>query len=396
VTEPHPGTRRVALVTTARSDLSILRPVRDAIERHGDLDPIVIAAGTHADGMAGGRALLAEAGIEPAAWVPFLTAEDRPVDIARSMGTALSGFAEALDDLRPDVVVLVGDRYETHSAAAAAVPLRIPIAHLHGGELSFGAIDERFRHSITKLADLHFVSTESYAARLRQMGERPDRIVVSGAPALDLVRSLPRLGLDELARRLDVTPDALGSALLVTFHPATAALTTAAEEADELVAALAGTDRPVIVTLPNRDPAGSQVRARLEELARRHPDRVRLHEELGAVGYFSAMAACAAMVGNSSSGIIEAASFGLPVVNVGSRQDGRVRGANVIDVPARRQAIADAIALATDARTRERVRTEPNPYDRGGASALIAATLAGVDLIQLGGPKPFYDLPTGT
>lgn len=310
--------------------------------------------------------------------------------IAASLGIGVMGFARAFSRTRPDVLVLLGDRFEMFAAAAAATPLRIPLAHIHGGEASTGAIDESFRHAITKLSHLHFASTQAYADRIVQMGEHPSRVIVSGAPSLDGIRDLPPIDTVAFERRFNV-PSTLAP-LLVTYHPVTLEVGALDAQLDALFGALEDVGLPVVLTDPNADEGGAVIRARADAFAR---DRQHVYRvaNFGRQGYFDAMRLASAMVGNSSSGIIEAASFGLPVVNIGTRQDGRIRGGNVIDTACDRAAIADAIRQATSPAFRSSLRGLGNPYDRGGAARIIAERLSSVPLDESLLRKRFHDLP---
>jgi UDP-hydrolysing UDP-N-acetyl-D-glucosamine 2-epimerase len=253
----------------------------------------------------------------------------------------------------------------------------MPVAHLHGGEVTEGAIDNQIRHAITKCAHLHFVSAEPHARRVAAMGEEPWRIHNVGAPGLDRIRTTPRLSRADLASRLDL---AVGDRwLLVTYHPATLEYQDTGRHTDELVAALEKIDATFVVTYPNADTAGRTVIARLQELAGRHP-RVRLVQNLGDDVYLSLMREADAMVGNSSSGLIEAPSFALPVVNVGARQAGRLRAANVIDVGPERDEILGGIEAALAPAFREGLSGMTNPYGDGHAAERIVRVLRTVEL----------------
>jgi UDP-hydrolysing UDP-N-acetyl-D-glucosamine 2-epimerase len=269
------------------------------------------------------------------------------------------------------MLVLLGDRYETLAAASAALPFNIPIAHIHGGALTEGATDDAIRHAISKMSHLHFVAARAYAQRLRRLGEERWRITVSGAPGLDAVRRLARMSPAELEGDLGVP---IGSAtLLVTYHPET--LDPDRAHVAELLAALDRIDAPIVITSPNADPGRGAIQRAIETFVRRGPDRV-LVANLGQRRYLSLLAAVGAMVGNSSSGIIEAPSFHLPVVNIGGRQRGRLRARNVIDAPARRGDIERAIRRALSPRWRRSLRGLRNPYGDGSAPRRIAAVLA--------------------
>lgn len=381
-------TRTVAVVTTGRADVSILRPVVAAIEAHPRLSTLLVVGGGHLAHHRGGSTTWASMGVpdDRVERADFLLAADDPLSIVTSMGLATIRHGEIYDRRRPDLVLVTGDRSEMHGAAVAAVPLGIPLAHLHGGELSYGAMDDAFRHSLSKLAALHFASTEQHARRLRQLGAEDDLVHVTGAPALDLMRRVEPMAPAVLAERTGLAEDQLASALLMTFHPVTRE-GQALAQLEEVIAAVDRTRRPVLVTAPNADAEGVAIRHRLEAWQATDPERVSLVDELGAEAYFSLLARVAAMVGNSSSGIIEAASFRLPTVNVGTRQDGRTRAANVLDAPADRDEIAEALRIATSDEFRTGLAGLANPYDGGDAGSTIANVLATVDLARLRRPR---------
>lgn len=380
--------RRIAVVTTARSDYGIWRPVLAALCAEPDLELALIVGGSHLDDAFGRteNAILAD-GFTIAARVPFLPAADSRLATAQAMGTALTGFADAFAATNPHVVLVLGDRWEILAAASAAAVMGLPLAHVHGGELTLGAMDDAFRHAITKLAHLHFPATAAYAARIRQLGEEDWRVVVSGAPALDTLRGLALPDRAALAARLGF--DLPGRFILSTFHPVTTELDDTAHQVGELLAALDATGLPVLFTYAGADPGGRAINAAIDAHCAARP-QCRVMPSLGSETYFAAMAHAACMVGNSSSGIIEAASFALPVVNIGRRQDGRERGANVIDCGHERAEIGAAIAraLASD------FTGLHNPYDAGGAAQVIVATLRAVALDHRLLAKGFVDQPS--
>jgi UDP-N-acetylglucosamine 2-epimerase (non-hydrolysing)/GDP/UDP-N,N'-diacetylbacillosamine 2-epimerase (hydrolysing) len=277
-----------------------------------------------------------------------------------------------------------------HAAALAALPFRIPVAHIEGGDLTEGAIDDALRHCITKLSHLHFVSTQEYARRVTQLGEEPWRVIVSGAPSLDNLHSLKLLTADELERKYAIS--LRPPALLVTFHPVTLEYEHTHEQISELIAALKTFDLPIIITMPNADTSGRSITQAMREFAGSHPS-TRFVENLGTRDYLSTMAHAGVMVGNSSSGIIEAPSLKLPVVNIGTRQRGRTRAANVIDVGYDRREIADGIKKALQPEFRQSLSNLVNPYGSGDAAAIIVERLKTVSLTDKSIlSKSFYDV----
>lgn len=380
--------RRLAVVTTARSDYGIWKPVLAAIQADTALELLLIVGGAHLSPAFGHtETAIAADGFVAAERLHFLLSADEPLAVARSMGLATTGFADALARQAPDLVLLLGDRWETLAAASAAAVLGLPVAHLHGGELTLGAQDDAFRHAITKLSALHFVATEEYGRRVRQLGEEPWRVVVCGAPGLDAIRATTPLDRAQLSRRLGrPLPDDF---LLVTFHPVTTEAGANAGYAEELLAALDAVGLPVLFTYAGADAGGVLINTAIDAFCALHPDSQVL-PALGSAAYFGAMAAAAAMVGNSSSGIIEAASFDLAVVNIGRRQEGRVRGNNVIDSSHGRVEVEAAIRTALKP---DFPRRCPNPYDRGGATAVIVETCKSIELGPRLTVKGFADWP---
>jgi len=371
--------KRIGVVTVSRSDYGHLRPVLEALRRAPDLELLLLVAGMHLASEFGLTVRDIEAdGFPISARVEMLGGGDTPEAVAAATGRGVAGFGKAFARLCPDVVVVLGDRFEMLAAAVAALPFALPVAHIHGGEVSEGAMDNQIRHAITKLAHLHFVSAEPHARRIAAMGEEPWRIHTVGAPGLDRLATtepLPRAGL---ARELRL-PEA-GPWLLVTFHPVTLEYRDTAAHIDELLAALEKTDGFIVITYPNADTAGRLIIERIEEFAGRHPRRCQLAKSLGERLYLSLLRHADLMIGNSSSGLIEAPSFGLPVVNVGARQRGRLRGANVVDVEPSREDVLRGIEAAQVPAFRARAGAAANPYGDGHAAPRIVDVLRSVPI----------------
>jgi UDP-hydrolysing UDP-N-acetyl-D-glucosamine 2-epimerase len=333
--------RVISVVTVGRSDYSIYRPLLRRVADHPDLELRVLVSGMHLEERFGMTvALIERDGFAITARIPVLQEEDTPEAVARAMGLGVAGFSRYFAQEPPGMLVVLGDRFEMFAAALAAVPFNIPIFHLHGGELSEGAMDDRFRHGLTKMSHLHGVATEVYRQRVIQLGEEPWRVIHCGALSLDNLLDLRRLERAELERRFDL--DLRTPSLLVTLHPTTSEFEQAGPQTDALLAALREVALPVIFTMPNADMAGRVIRARIADFAAMYP-QARCVENFGPEGYFSILGEVSAMVGNSSSGLLEAPSFGLPVVNIGNRQKGRLRAGNVLDVPFIAEEIAATI-----------------------------------------------------
>lgn len=384
--------RTIGVVTVGRSDYGIYRPLLRALAAEPELELRVLVSGMHLSPEFGSTVSMIEAdGYPIAERIETIRSPDSPAGTGQSIGLGVLGFSEAFERSRPDILVVLGDRFDMYPAALAALPFRIPVAHVHGGELTFGAIDDALRHSMTKLSHLHFAATEGYARRIIQLGEEPWRVTVSGALALDDVENQPVLSTTELEQRFGIRLDP--APLLVTFHPATLEYEHTGRQTAELLAALEAAGRPVIFTAPNADAAGREVRAAVEGFVARRRDAW-LVENFGQPAYFSVLRQIAAMVGNSSSGVIEAASFGLPVVNIGSRQEGRTRAANVLDVAPVRGEILAAIGRATSPEFRAALARCANPYRaaNGSAAKTIVGRLKTVALDETLWTKKFYDI----
>lgn len=383
--------RRIGVVTTARSDYGIYRPLLHRLHADADIDLRVLVTGMHLSPEFGLTVKAIEAdGFPIAERVEMLLASDSPEGIAKSIGLGVIGFAQAYARVRPDILIVLGDRFEMYAAALAAVPFTIPIAHLHGGEVTQGAFDEALRHSLTKLSHLHFVSTAEYARRVRQLGEEPWRVCVAGAPSLDNLRTVQLFSQDEMRQQYGVALQP--PLLLVTFHPVTLEPDQAEAQISELLAALEVAQLPVVFTGVNADTGGRIIQQKIDAFAQSQPT-VQVLDNLGTRGYFSLMRQATAMVGNSSSGLIEAPSFELPVVNIGTRQVGRVRAANVIDVDTDRAAILAGIRRAVSPEFRAGLRGLINPYGDGTAAEKIVARLKSVELDRRLIMKRFVDWP---
>ena len=379
----------IAAVTVGRSDFGIYRPVLRALLERGLL-VVPVAGGSHLDKEAGYTIdEIREAGYPDIETVDMSVASDEPEGIAKSMSLGVAGFAAVFGRRKPDTVLLLGDRFEMFAAASAALPFAIPIAHIHGGELTEGAIDDQIRHAITKMSHLHFVSTDEHRRRVLQMGEEPWRVTVSGAPGLDNLQTIEYVDRATLAAELDLDLDI--DPLLVTFHPVTLEYGDTQKQIKELINVLRQVPRPIVLTYPNSDTHHHKIVDAIKAFAAKQAN-VSAVPSLGVRRYFSLMKISAAMVGNSSSGIIEAASFGLPVVNIGSRQAGRIRGTNVIDVECSHEQIEAAIVRATSIEFRAVASNVVNPYGNGNASRIIAGVIADAPDAPILLRKKFCDL----
>ncbi|ADU62995.1 MAG: UDP-N-acetylglucosamine 2-epimerase (hydrolyzing) [Pseudodesulfovibrio sp.] len=382
----------ICVFTGTRAEYGLLKPIMDRIRADNGLTLSLIVSGSHLSPRHGHTvdAILAD-GFTPDALVPLPLEDDTPLGTARALGVGVGEYANALERIKPDMLVVLGDRYETFACATAAALIRVPVAHLHGGETTEGAVDEFFRHAVTKMAHLHFASCEKHRQRIIQLGEHPDTVFDVGAVGVEIALSLPLLSRTELESAIGF---AMGDkCLLTTYHPVTLG-DDGPEQVQQFFAGLEtvlGQDREVTVILTgaNADPGASAIDAAAARLAGRHPGRVHAAASLGQLRYLSAMKHCAAVVGNSSSGIIEAPSLGVPTVNVGSRQQGRERAASVLDCPAKAEAVARTISRALAPPTGDIVKAARNPYEKTGTSQRIVAE------IKKRGPgtvKSFHDI----
>ena len=318
--------RKICVVTGTRAEYGLMSRLIRLINDSDKTQLQLIATNMHLSPRFGNTYLEIEAdGIKIDKKVPIIddSAPDTAVETLYSMSKALSGFAEAYAELKPDLVVVLGDRYEILAAATAALIERIPVAHLHGGEITEGAYDDAIRHSITKMSHLHFTSTEEYRRRVIQLGEQPERVFNVGALGVENIKKLPLMSKEEIEREIDFEID--GNTILVTYHPVTLGNRTAKEDIDDFIAALEERkDLRVIFTMPNSDTGGQFIVDAINGFVTRNSDRAKAYKSLGVLRYLSVMKQVAAVVGNSSSGLLEVPSFGIPTLNIGDRQNGRI------------------------------------------------------------------------
>lgn len=382
--------RKICVVTGTRADYGLLRWVMQGIVDAQGLELQVVATGMHLSPEFG----LTYRDIEGDGFridrkVEMLLSSDSPAGMTKSMGLGLIGLADALEGLRPDLVLLLGDRFEIFSAAAAALLARVPIAHLHGGESTEGAADEAMRHSVTKMAYLHFVAAEEYRQRVIQLGEDPSRVFLVGGLGIDNIQKLQLLDRPALERTLGFE---LGrKSLLVTFHPATLDAQAADAQMAGLLDALAGMDdTQLIFTLPNADAGSRALIDRVRQFVAGHAN-ARAYTSLGQLRYLSCLRHVDGVVGNSSSGLIEAPSLGKGTINIGDRQSGRLKAGSVIDCSVDPASIRAALRQLYSPVFQESLKTVRNPYGEGGASEKIVGILRNFPL-ESALKKSFYDL----
>jgi GDP/UDP-N,N'-diacetylbacillosamine 2-epimerase (hydrolysing) len=369
------STRRVCVVTGSRAEYGLLRWVLRGIKECPDLELQLAVTGSHLSPEFGLTYRdIEEDGFRINARVEMLLSSDTAVGTAKSLGLGLVGFADTWAELRPDLIVVLGDRVEILAAAAAGMIARVPIAHIHGGEATEGAIDESVRHAVTKMAHLHFVAAEEYRRRVIQLGEQPDRVFLVGGLGVDSIQRLTLLGREQLEQSLGFP---LGRRnLLVTFHPATLEEDAARVQVGELLTALEQLpDTHFIFTLPNAETESRVVTRMIEQFVARHAAVATAFKSLGQLRYLSCLQHCDGMVGNSSSGLTEAPSLRKGSVNIGDRQRGRLKATSVIDCEASAPAIGAALQRLYSAQFVAQLEHTVNPYGAGGASERIVEVL---------------------
>lgn len=382
--------RRIAILTTSRADYGLLHWLMRAVDEDPATRLFVIAAGSHLSKAYGRTADEIEAdGFKIVARVKTLPFADTPAGVARALGRGATAFAEALIALKPDVLVVLGDRWELLAACSAAVALRIPIAHIHGGESTEGALDEQVRHAVSKLAHLHFTAAEPYRRRLIRMGEDPARVLNVGAPGLESIRRSKPMARGELESRLGFSLK--GPLAAVTVHPATLSASRGDGAVDAVLAALDRAGLRAVLTFAGADAGGRAINARLKRYAASRPGRAVAAASLGQRGYIGLLSAADVVVGNSSSGLIEVPALRRPTVNVGDRQKGRLRAPSVIDCPPNAAAVTRALRRALSPAFRRRNCRGLTPYGDGRTAARILGALKRAPLGEALLRKSFHD-----
>jgi UDP-hydrolysing UDP-N-acetyl-D-glucosamine 2-epimerase len=383
------GKRKICVVSGSRAEYGLLYWVMKGILEDPELQLQIVATGMHLSPEFGSTyRVIEDDGFIIDASVEMLLSSDTPRGVGKSIGLGVIGFVDALVSLKPDIMVVLGDRFEIFAAATAALVTKVPLAHIAGGDITEGAYDESFRHSITKMAHLHFASNESSAARVIQLGESPDRVYAVGSPGLDYIKRVNLYTRSEIQERLGFQFKAKN--LLITFHPVTLDDRPSPVQFQSLLDALGmiGEDVGLIFTKPNADSEGRTLHKMIDDFVLSHPN-ARAYVSLGQVHYLSAVAQVDAVVGNSSSGLYEVPSFKKPTVNIGDRQTGRMRASSVIDCEPDKVAIVDAINRTFTMDCSGTV----NPYGDGESSSRIIAVLKAIpdpaSLIK----KRFFDLP---
>lgn len=382
---------KICVITGSRADYGLLKELIRQIRNDDRLQLILLVTGSHLSHQHGlTYHEIKNDGFEIDASIDLELQGDTPIDISRATARAIEGFSVAYLRFQPDLVIMLGDRYELLGASISALFHKIPIAHIHGGEVTAGAIDEAIRHSLTKLSHLHFVATTTYRNRVIQLGEHPDSILVVGGLGVDAIMRLTLLTREELEEELQISFQPRN--LLLTFHPVTAGSIDSSVQLKAVLKALFDKqDHLIIITAPNADPDNLTLTKLLEEFESSR-DNVAIFKSLGQLKYFSTIAQVDAVIGNSSSGIMEVPSFKKATINIGDRQEGRLRATSVIDCEADVKMIKDAIEKVYTPHFRAMLDNVKNPYGEGGSVEMIMDVLKNTNFERLC-KKQFYDLP---
>lgn len=386
--------RKVCIFTGTRAEYGLLKPLIDELKTNKSIELQMIISGMHLSPEFGLTYKEIEMqGISKVEKIEILLSSDTPVAISKSIGLGFISFSEALSRLKPDIFVGLGDRFELFSAVSTCLVLKIPVAHIHGGEETIGAIDNAFRHAITKMAHLHFTSTIEYKRRVIQLGENPERVFYVGAIGLDNIKKMKLLSKNELEKELNF--EIKFPTILLSFHPVTLEENTSKKHFTEILKAIDNfKDLKIIFTKTNSDTYGRIINKMIDDYVKKNPEKAIVYESLGQLKYLSCMSYVDGIVGNSSSGIIEAPSFKIGTVNIGDRQKGRIKARSVIDCKPEEKEIVDAIKKILDVKFRKSLINLKNPYDLGDgnlASKKISEVLLNFkldDLIK----KEFYNL----
>jgi len=382
--------RKFCVVTSSRADYGLLRGLVQEISKEDLFQLQIIATGMHLSPEFGLTYREIEAdNFNIDCKLEMLLSSDTPGGLTKSMGLALISYSEALESLKPDLLIILGDRFEILSAAVAATMARIPIAHISGGEISEGAFDDAFRHSITKMSHLHFVAAKEYFDRVVQMGEQPENVFLVGGMAIDNINKMELLSREELQASLGIELDEKN--LLITFHPVTLEDSTSALQLDELLKALSGLEATrLIFTMPNADTDSRVMFKSIRDFVDTHSNAV-VYTSLGHLRYLSCLQYVDGVVGNSSSGLSEVPSFCKATVNIGDRQRGRLKAKSVIDCNPDKDSILKAINRMYSAEFQEILKSVHNPYGNGGATQKIISILKNLPA-EIEIKKRFYDI----
>jgi len=378
--------KKICVITSTRAEYGLLRPLMFEFKKNPNIETQIIATGTHLDKKYGYTLdEISNDGLKPDSCVEIIE-NDTQIGILSTMANAIKKIGEELEKLKPDMVVLLGDRYEIFAIASACVILNIPIAHISGGDVTYGAYDDMFRHSITKMSNLHFTSCEEYRNRVIQLGENPDSVFNVGSLSIENIKKLELHSKEQLNEELKIDVE---NTLLATFHPITMEKSTQKEQFSELLKALIEQKKyNVLFTRANADTNSSELNKILDNFVQIYPQKIKVVESLGVLRYLSAMKYCAGVIGNSSSGILEAPSFKIPTINIGNRQKGRLQANSILNCDAKQEDILKVIEKISSIDFINILRTTQNPYEGENTASKITEEIEGfVNKI-----KEFYDI----
>lgn len=387
--------KKICVLTGTRAEYGLLKPLISKISADQELELQLLVTGMHLSPEFGLTYQEIEKDGYTISWkTEMLLSSDTTNAVTKSMGIGIIGFADAFSYLNPDIVIILGDRYEAFSAAVTAMIYRVPIVHLHGGEITEGAMDESIRHAITKMSYLHFTSTEEHRRRVIQLGEFPDRVYNVGALGVENIHTLTLLNETELEQSLHFRVDK--KTVIVTYHPVTLEKETSKEQFNQLLKALEkNTQLKLIFTKANSDTDGRIINRMIDNFAAQNRGRSIVFDSLGQLRYLSALKYCGAVIGNSSSGIIEAPSFHIPTINIGDRQKGRTRAESVINCICEQKEIEEAIAIAFSEKFLKKIKEIKNPYEGNHTSEAIINILKEYLKKGINIKKGFYDITQG-
>ena len=384
--------RKICFITGTRAEYGLLSRLMKMVQDDKDTLLQIVATNMHLSPKFGNTYLEIENdGFAIDYKVPIIDedAPDTATTTVLSLSKALAGFAKAYETLRPDLIVILGDRYEMLAAASAALIFKIPVAHLHGGEITEGAYDDAIRHAITKMSHLHFTSTDEYRKRVIQMGEQPDRVFNVGSLGVENVKNLPLMGKEEIEKEIGFVINK--NTILVTYHPVTLGVRTVKEDVENFMAALEERkDLRIIFTMPNSDTGAQIIADAISDFVARNSDRAVAYKSLGIKRYLSVMKYVGAVVGNSSSGLIEVPSFGIPTLNIGDRQKGRVAAQSVYNCTPDKESVLKGLDYILSDEFRKLAYSVRNPYEKENTAEEIFKVIRNYPLEQLE-QKSFYD-----
>lgn len=385
--------RKICVVTGTRAEYGLLSRLMRMIKDSPETQLQIIVTNMHLSPQYGNTYQEIERdGFTIDCKIPIIDENDKDdaVTTVKSMAKALSGFADAYNELKPDLIVVLGDRYEILAAATAALIERIPVAHIHGGEVTEGAFDDAIRHSITKMSHLHFASTEAYRKRIIQLGEQPERVFYTGAVGVENVKKLPLMSKEEIEKEINFKIDE--NTILVTYHPVTLGNRTSKDDINDFIAALEERkDLRIIFTMPNSDTGSQFIVEAVNGFIERNSDRAKAFKSLGVVRYLSVMKQVAAVVGNSSSGIVEVPSFGIPTLNIGDRQKGRIQAQSIYNCLPDKESVLKGLDIVLSKEFYKLASKANNPYERANTAEEIFKVISTYPIEQLN-QKHFYDL----